>query len=95
MYAAAGTGVQAAETTTAPPSDDAPQTTQLGEVHVQAATLSATSPKLTASLLDTPVAKADEPLEILRTLHSFDPCMACSTHVLSPDGQEMASIKVR
>ncbi|WP_153162121.1 nickel-dependent hydrogenase large subunit [Zoogloea sp. 1C4] len=48
-----------------------------------------------ASLMDTPVAKADEPLEILRTLHSFDPCMACSTHVLSPDGQEMASIKVR
>ncbi len=48
-----------------------------------------------ASLLDTPLAKADEPLEILRTLHSFDPCLACSTHVMSPDGQEMAQIKVR
>ncbi|MDR0997195.1 MAG: nickel-dependent hydrogenase large subunit [Zoogloeaceae bacterium] len=47
-----------------------------------------------ASLLDTPVAKADEPLEILRTLHSFDPCLACSTHVMSPDGQEMATVKV-
>lgn len=48
-----------------------------------------------ASLLNTPVAKADEPLEILRTLHSFDPCLACSTHVMSPDGQEMATVKVR
>ncbi len=48
-----------------------------------------------ASLLDTPLARADEPLEILRTLHSFDPCLACSTHVMSPDGQEMAQVKVR
>jgi len=48
-----------------------------------------------ASLMNTPVAKADEPLEILRTLHSFDPCLACSTHVMSPDGQEMAQVKVR
>jgi hydrogenase large subunit len=48
-----------------------------------------------ASLMDTPLAKADEPLEILRTLHSFDPCLACSTHVMSPDGQEMTSVKVR
>jgi len=48
-----------------------------------------------ASLMNTPLAKADEPLEILRTLHSFDPCLACSTHVLSPDGQEMTSVKVR
>ncbi|THF65324.1 nickel-dependent hydrogenase large subunit [Pseudothauera rhizosphaerae] len=48
-----------------------------------------------ASLMDTPLAKADEPLEILRTLHSFDPCLACSTHVMSPDGQEMAQVKVR
>ena len=48
-----------------------------------------------ASLMNTPVAKADQPLEILRTLHSFDPCLACSTHVMSPDGQEMTSVKVR
>ncbi|AWI80278.1 hydrogenase 2 large subunit [Parazoarcus communis] len=48
-----------------------------------------------ASLLNTPVAKADEPLEILRTLHSFDPCLACSTHVMSPDGQELSEVKVR
>ncbi|HEX7025262.1 MAG TPA: nickel-dependent hydrogenase large subunit [Gemmatimonadales bacterium] len=48
-----------------------------------------------AALMNTPLAKADEPLEILRTLHSFDPCLACSTHVMSPAGQEMAEVKVR
>lgn len=48
-----------------------------------------------AALMNTPVAKADEPLEILRTLHSFDPCLACSTHVMSPEGQEMTTVKVR
>lgn len=48
-----------------------------------------------ASLMNTPMAKADQPVEILRTLHSFDPCLACSTHVMSPDGQEMANVKVR
>ncbi len=47
-----------------------------------------------AALLNTPVAVADQPLEILRTLHSFDPCLACSTHVMSPDGQELAKVKV-
>ena len=48
-----------------------------------------------AALLNTPVAKADEPLEILRTLHSFDPCLACSTHVMGPDGEELTRVKVR
>ena len=48
-----------------------------------------------ASLMNTPLAKGDQPLEILRTLHSFDPCLACSTHVMSPDGQEMTTVKVR
>ena len=48
-----------------------------------------------AALLNTPVAKADQPLEILRTLHSFDPCLACSTHVMAPDGAEMTRVKVR
>jgi hydrogenase large subunit len=48
-----------------------------------------------ASLMNTPMANADQPLEILRTLHSFDPCLACSTHVMSPDGQEMSRVTVR
>jgi hydrogenase large subunit len=48
-----------------------------------------------ASLLNTKVERAEEPVEILRTLHSFDPCLACSTHVMGPDGQELAEVKVR
>ncbi|MBB4197172.1 hydrogenase 2 large subunit [Rhodoblastus sphagnicola] len=48
-----------------------------------------------ASLLDTPMVDPAQPLEILRTLHSFDPCLACSTHVMSEDGQEMAKVQVR
>jgi len=48
-----------------------------------------------AALLGTPVAVADQPLEILRTIHSFDPCLACASHILSPDGQELAVVKVR
>lgn len=48
-----------------------------------------------ASLMNTKVERAEEPVEILRTLHSFDPCLACSTHVMGPDGQEMAQVKVR
>ncbi|MDE8342207.1 MAG: nickel-dependent hydrogenase large subunit [Acidocella sp.] len=48
-----------------------------------------------AALLNTPLADANQPLEILRTLHSFDPCLACSTHVIAPDGGELISVKVR
>jgi hydrogenase large subunit len=48
-----------------------------------------------AALLGTPMANAEQPLEILRTIHSFDPCLACSTHVMSPDGKELATVKVR
>jgi hydrogenase large subunit len=48
-----------------------------------------------AALLGTPMADPEQPLEILRTLHSFDPCLACSTHVIAPDGQELATVKVR
>ncbi len=48
-----------------------------------------------ASLMNTKVERPDEPVEILRTLHSFDPCLACSTHVMSEDGQELANVIVR
>ena len=48
-----------------------------------------------ASLLGTPMADPEQPLEILRTIHSFDPCLACSTHVMSEDGTELSTIKVR
>ncbi|MEZ5975716.1 MAG: nickel-dependent hydrogenase large subunit [Planctomycetota bacterium] len=48
-----------------------------------------------ASLMNTKVEVAEEPVEILRTIHSFDPCLACSTHVMGPDGKELAQVKVR
>jgi hydrogenase large subunit len=48
-----------------------------------------------AALLNTPMERPEEPVEILRTLHSFDPCLACSTHVMSPDGDELITVKVR
>jgi hydrogenase large subunit len=48
-----------------------------------------------ASLLDTPMADPEKPLEILRTLHSFDPCLACSTHVVGPSGEPLTRVQVR
>jgi len=48
-----------------------------------------------AALLGTPMANPEQPLEILRTIHSFDPCVACATHVMSHDGRELSEIKVR
>ena len=48
-----------------------------------------------ASLMNTKMERPEEPVEILRTLHSFDPCLACSTHVMSEDGQELTRVKVR
>ncbi len=47
-----------------------------------------------AALLNTPLANASQPLEILRTLHSFDPCMACATHVIAPDGSALVRTDV-
>ena len=35
----------------------------------------------------------EEPLEVLRTVHSFDPCMACACHTFDPSGQEIAKVK--
>jgi hydrogenase large subunit len=48
-----------------------------------------------ASLMNTKMERPEEPVEILRTLHSFDPCLACSTHVMSEDGQELTQVRVR
>jgi Ni,Fe-hydrogenase I large subunit len=41
-----------------------------------------------AALLNTPVADPSRPLEILRTIHSFDPCIACAVHVIDAQGRE-------
>lgn len=35
------------------------------------------------------------PLEILRTIHSFDPCMGCAVHLMDPDGEELIEVKVQ
>jgi hydrogenase large subunit len=48
-----------------------------------------------AALMNTKMAKPEWPLEILRTIHSFDPCLACATHVMSPEGEELVSVTVR
>jgi len=47
------------------------------------------------ALIGTPVANIDQPLEILRTIHSFDPCMACAVHVVDTEGNEVIKIKVK
>ena len=47
-----------------------------------------------ASLLNNPIADPERPLEVLRTVHSFDPCLACAIHTLDPEGKEIARVKV-
>ncbi len=46
------------------------------------------------SLVGNPVADPERPLEILRTVHSFDPCMACAVHMLDPKGTELSRVRV-
>ncbi|WP_298376422.1 nickel-dependent hydrogenase large subunit [Azospirillum sp.] len=47
-----------------------------------------------AALIDTPVAVADQPLEIIRTLHSFDPCLACAVHLTDTENSSTYQVKV-
>jgi len=46
------------------------------------------------ALIGTPVADPEQPLEILRTIHSFDPCIACGVHVLDASGRERSRVRV-
>ncbi|MFN7983140.1 MAG: nickel-dependent hydrogenase large subunit [Vicinamibacterales bacterium] len=46
-----------------------------------------------ASLVGNPVADPEKPLEVLRTVHSFDPCIACAIHTLDVEGKEIARVK--
>lgn len=46
------------------------------------------------SLIGTKLAKVDQPLEIIRTIHSFDPCMACAVHIIEPKTNEVRKFKV-
>jgi hydrogenase large subunit len=46
-----------------------------------------------ASLLDNPVADPELPLEVLRTVHSFDPCLACAIHMVDTKSREIVRVK--
>ena len=45
-----------------------------------------------AALVGTPLAKPEWPLEILRTIHSFDPCMACAIHMVDFEGDQVGEV---
>jgi hydrogenase large subunit len=47
-----------------------------------------------AALLDTPIADPDKPLEVLRTIHSFDPCLACAVHLYDEQGRTLNRITI-
>ena len=47
-----------------------------------------------AALLNTPLADPERPLEILRTVHSFDPCLACAVHVVDLEGRVLAKREI-
>jgi len=46
------------------------------------------------SLIGTPVFDPERPVEVLRTIHSFDPCMSCAVHVVDATGSEVTRIQV-
>lgn len=46
------------------------------------------------ALIGTPVADPKKPLEVLRTVHSFDPCIACAVHVIDPQTNEVYKFRV-
>lgn len=46
------------------------------------------------SLIGTPIADPKRPLEVLRTVHSFDPCIACAVHIIDPNSNEVHKIRV-
>jgi len=46
------------------------------------------------ALIGTPIADPEKPLEILRTVHSFDPCIACGVHVIDTDSNQDYEFKV-
>ncbi len=47
-----------------------------------------------AALMDTPIKDPNKPLEVLRTIHSFDPCMACAIHVVDTNMDEIIKVRV-
>jgi len=39
------------------------------------------------ALIGTPIENPDQPIEALRVIHSFDPCLSCAVHIMRPDGK--------
>jgi len=46
------------------------------------------------ALVGTPVVNPEKPLEVLRVVHSFDPCLACTVHVIHPESNRIMEFKV-
>lgn len=46
-----------------------------------------------SGMIDTRVTVVDKPLELLKVIHSFDPCIACATHLYNAAGQEVAVVR--
>ena len=46
------------------------------------------------ALIGTPIADPKRPIEVLRTVHSFDPCIACGVHVIDPNSNQVYKVKV-
>jgi len=46
------------------------------------------------ALIGTHLANPEQPLEILRTVHSFDPCIACAVHLYDPDGKHVNRVQI-
>ncbi len=46
-----------------------------------------------AALMDNPIADPERPLEVIRTVHSFDPCLACAIHLLDTERREIVKVK--
>ncbi len=46
-----------------------------------------------ASLMGNPVADPEKPLEVLRTIHSFDPCIACAIHMVDTEKKEIIKVQ--
>jgi Ni,Fe-hydrogenase I large subunit len=47
-----------------------------------------------AALVGQPMHDPEVPLEVVRTIHSFDPCLACAVHVLNRNGEELSRFEV-
>lgn len=47
-----------------------------------------------ASLVGNPIADQEKPLEVLRTIHSFDPCLACAIHLTDTKNRKSTSVQV-